>query len=651
LDRIAVECKMVKRKKTKRASSASHSTRAPSVSSESEFVLIDDKQFSKNEILSYISVLKSDAEKQNVRISELSALVIELKKLVDSSVQIQNTYSNKPLNNVTSDKEELLNNYTNNSPQNTDITGANKNSSNDSSAFNHENMSLPDDEMDTCSIIDDLLFLPLTHNNSNPETSTHSEDDDISILRDRNKALLSFNNNNDSPNSIALNRSKTKANSITKNASTAIPVITDTVHQSNTFNTSNRNKGSNSNTKPVTNNSNNSNNTKILISKPQGDPIANEKNKLKFNKKICPEIIVFNMENKKQTINHIKSLLGHDRVLFKFINKDKTSILTESVTDRKKILDFLKNNLSRFITFTPSDEKPLILVIKYIDKSFNIDDIKEGILKLDKDIKIISLKILESSKPLAEKNIWILQVEKNEKSKSLIGKKNICFSIVNIESFKSNAILQCKRCQHFNHSASNCHQPYRCVKCGKQQGQTNDAGEIIGHEPGQCPLNKSRVNGVVNSSDLFCCNCNKYGHTANYKKCEKYVEQMGKKNIQIQSNEQKKSMFSNFVSSGQSFAQQLNNNNKHSPTNIGNINNQKPVIKSNSQNVNNSSNMNSSNNSFLESECIKYFGSNMFELLGNINKFLPLYKKLESNQKPLKLLEFLIHISDKNGSK
>lgn len=79
---------------------------------------------------------------------------------------------------------------------------------------------------------------------------------------------------------------------------------------------------------------------------------------------------------------------------------------------------------------------------------------------------------------------------------------------VRIEKLKNSKVIQCKRCQRFSHTATQCRFQYRCVQC------------ITQHQPGQCPrVQNSRL-------PLGCINCasnklNHRGHTANdVKKCE-----------------------------------------------------------------------------------------------------------------------------------
>lgn len=80
--------------------------------------------------------------------------------------------------------------------------------------------------------------------------------------------------------------------------------------------------------------------------------------------------------------------------------------------------------------------------------------------------------------------------------------KNIGSFQVSIERMKRSSIVQCHRCQRYNHTSNQCNFKYRCVQCVHQ------------HPPGQCPriTNKKLPLGCVN------CHENKLefaGHTAN----------------------------------------------------------------------------------------------------------------------------------------
>lgn len=75
------------------------------------------------------------------------------------------------------------------------------------------------------------------------------------------------------------------------------------------------------------------------------------------------------------------------------------------------------------------------------------------------------------------------------------------------EALRDPEITQCRRCQSLFHVASNCHLPRRCVKCNED------------HDLGKCKLN----NVPKKERDkLYCVLCEKYGHPASFKGCEKY---------------------------------------------------------------------------------------------------------------------------------
>lgn len=94
-------------------------------------------------------------------------------------------------------------------------------------------------------------------------------------------------------------------------------------------------------------------------------------------------------------------------------------------------------------------------------------------------------------------NLWHLILQPNTDTKSLFAIRIIDQAIVKFEFLRKPKVIQCKRCQRFNHSASNCNLPYRCVKC------TNE------HEPGQC-----KFDNETNKFKPTCVNC-QGNHTAN----------------------------------------------------------------------------------------------------------------------------------------
>lgn len=594
-------------------------SRSASSSSDREFIVIDNQNYTKGELQSYVSELKANAEIQSEKITELSAMVEKLNSTVQNLVQKQNGNQNTVSNES---EQTTATPIATNEPIQTHIDLSNGATIQD------------DDEsdMDTQSHISELLYTT----KSIEQISNSILNSEWDSLVQRNRVLLSAGDERRGHTDSTVGQNR---------------IVNKSKEQSSADRT---------NTRSAESNSDAGGNNIIMVSKPQSSNEIAFSKKFKVDKKKSPEIIVFNMGNKKQTLTHLKSLLGHDRVMFRAINKDKTAITTENNVDRKKILDFLNSNYSRYFTYTPSDEKPLNFLIKYIDDSFGEEDIKNDLLLLDSEVKILKLKVFGTTKPLIGKNIWLLQTANNEKVKSILGTQKICCSIVKIEIMKQNGVLQCKRCQRFEHAASNCHNTYRCVKCGKEENQTDSNGTIIGHKHGECPLNQTKIDGTVSSENLFCCNCKKSGHSANYSKCDKYMEQIAKKNSKLELKEEKKKMFNNYVNSGQLFVDQIKSNPAHSKAtpstdkpkgstqNKKSTQPQKSVSFSNTMPSKSKNSSDTVNNNFIQSECVKYFGEDLFGILAKINSFVPEYKKVDVSQKPFKLLEFLLDLSSQN---
>lgn len=418
---------------------------------------------------------------------------------------------------------------------------------------------------------------------------------------------------------------------------------------------------------------NNTNNTnigskKFVVSKPiNNKQISTKVNtgiKFKINRDI-PELIIYEIENAKSFLSELKSLLNHDKFLLKTINKDKTALYTDSLDDRNTVRKFLDDNDARYFTYTPKGEKPVSCLVKYIDSSFDEGDVRppRGIDAMGHGVEVLSLRI-HGSKSDTRSNIWLVQLKnENNKHKLFLGKQFLCSSVVKVEIFKSESLTQCRRCQRYNHSAINCKQEYRCVKCGKSESEKDENNLTIGHPPKTCPLDALKVDGKIEPKDLFCCNCRQSGHTANYRKCSKYTELVNRQIEKSESQKKKSSeragaIFDSSVEKGISFADRLKSPSvsRRSRSRSRNTNNARDrsrstnIIRDRSKSASSRAPQNHSNPSnfnFLNSQCQKHFRTNITSIISEVNKFIPEYKSASEELKPVKLLEFIIGISSK----
>ena len=114
-------------------------------------------------------------------------------------------------------------------------------------------------------------------------------------------------------------------------------------------------------------------------------------------------------------------------------------------------------------------------------------------------------------------------------------------------------IAQCKNCQRFGHTSSNCHLKYRCVKCNLE------------HDPGKCSKNEK-------TEQVFCINCKEWGHPASFRGCIVYQQlfrkikeqrEIKRNNSNIKNTE---NLYDSYIQPNINFSQALKT--KNGPTNI-----------------------------------------------------------------------------------
>ena len=86
---------------------------------------------------------------------------------------------------------------------------------------------------------------------------------------------------------------------------------------------------------------------------------------------------------------------------------------------------------------------------------------------------------------------------------NLIKIKTVAYQKIRWEPLIKRDVFQCKDCQRIGHSSANCSLDYRCVKCKEN------------HKPGEWAILK----GTVDNRQLYCVNCEEFGHPASYRGC------------------------------------------------------------------------------------------------------------------------------------
>lgn len=220
-----------------------------------------------------------------------------------------------------------------------------------------------------------------------------------------------------------------------------------------------------------------------------------ENDKVKRTSNIPPIDVWTSTQSATQQI--IRYRLPNYSCTFSKINKTKMRVFPKSIEARNRLIDLLNESKINFNTYTPADEKMQNVLLKgtEINEESVIRDAlsKNGI----QPHKIQRFETGFMRKSGIQSNIWQIVLLPKTDINTIFNIKYVAEWSVKWQIMRKPAIVQCKRCQRLNHSASNCTLPYRCVKCT----------DI--HEPGKCPYDNNR-----NKTKPKCVNCNGE-HTAN----------------------------------------------------------------------------------------------------------------------------------------
>lgn len=260
-------------------------------------------------------------------------------------------------------------------------------------------------------------------------------------------------------------------------------------------------------------------------------------------------------ENRAEIQREIQSELPNDSCLFGRVNNGKFRVFPCDAATRLDLINLLKQKEYKYNTYTPSDEKMINVLIKGLDHIDDEDTIKRELsAKGFEPAKIQKHVTGYMRKNNIKSNLWLIVLQPNTDTNELFKIRAIDRAIVKFEFLRKPKVIQCKRCQRFNHSASNCSLPYRCVKCTDN------------HEPGKCTSQTKK-----NKFKPKCVNC-QGDHTANdAANCPAF-----KKVIELRESKKKDSSNSNVSSQAskqtskktkQSYADQLKINLQQKKTN------------------------------------------------------------------------------------
>lgn len=254
-----------------------------------------------------------------------------------------------------------------------------------------------------------------------------------------------------------------------------------------------------------------------------------------------PPINIYNVES-DEIIKFIKNGLKIKDFQIKELNK-KIVLYLNNMSNFARVKTYLQKTNTHFFTYTPKNNKNKTLLLKGINANHNTNEILQELrVHENENLKFVKVSQFITNKSKKEGYalpIYLVQISPESDTKQLKNIRGILYRCVKWEPLKKPEIQQCRNCQGFFHSAVNCFLKHRCVKCNET------------HEVGKCNV----PNEAENDRDkLFCVLCNKYGHPASYKGCEKYKELQNKVKARRQLLKQNTKINPNLVNPNISYA-------------------------------------------------------------------------------------------------
>lgn len=270
-------------------------------------------------------------------------------------------------------------------------------------------------------------------------------------------------------------------------------------------------------------------------------------NQNKKNKKV-PPLNVFDIES-NELITFLKNGLKIINFKIKEFSNRKISLYLDEIKDYSRVKAYLEKTNTKFYTYTPKNIKTKTYLLKGLSADNDPNEILEKLCEYGNErlkfIKVSRFTTRKSVNSGYDLNIFLVQVSGDSDYNQLKAITGIFHRCVHWEPLKKPEIPQCRRCQSFFHSASNCYLPARCVKCNED------------HDIGKCPMAKVSEN---ERDKLYCVLCNSYGHPASYKGCKIYKELQEKLRAKRQVKANTPNRLFNYVNPNISFSNVLQNN-------------------------------------------------------------------------------------------
>lgn len=239
--------------------------------------------------------------------------------------------------------------------------------------------------------------------------------------------------------------------------------------------------------------------------------LENQKLNKQNKKDKIPPINIFDVQT-DELIDFVKKGLNiTDFKIKQYDNIKKNTLMLNSLESYVRVKTLLEKTNTKFFTYTPKCAKVKTFLLKGLGAITNYAEILGELRKRETEtLKFINISPFYTNRSKKEGHIlpiFLVQIGPEGTIRDLRAITGIMHRVIKWESLRKEEIPQCRRCQGFFLSASNCFLEPKCVKCNQS------------HELGKCNVSNVDTN---ERQKLFCVLCKKYGHPASYRGCEAY---------------------------------------------------------------------------------------------------------------------------------
>lgn len=198
-----------------------------------------------------------------------------------------------------------------------------------------------------------------------------------------------------------------------------------------------------------------------------------------------PPIFVHGVTDYVKMVKAIQGIAEIEQYQTKTMANNVVKINTTTPETYRKLVKYMKDSNIIHHTYQMKEEKAYRVVIRNLHPTTPIADIKEALLKFGHKTRIATnITHRVSKQPLP---MFYVDLEPSENNKEVYNLRAINNQIIKVEPPRRNhSIVQCTRCQQYNHTKTYCNLPYKCVKCGESHDtkSCNKARDV----PARCAL-------------------------------------------------------------------------------------------------------------------------------------------------------------------